>query len=386
MMKKDFGTGMDVLLEERRDVIAGKRIGLVTHQAGLIAAGEWNAARMRRDPEISLRCLLGPEHGLFGQAGAGETVAAAEHPAWGIPIYSLYGEHRKPTAAMLDDLDLIVVDLQDLGVRCYTFVSTLYLVLEAAAELSIPVVVTDRPVPLPDVVDGPMRDENFISFVAQNQLPMVYGMTQGETARYFSMTHSWDLDLQVVPMRNYGRCSYRQAGWPPWSPPSTGIRSWESAWCYPVTVCTEALPGLDCDRTGPLPFQVLGATWMQGETIAAELSSRRLPGIEVYPHFYCAARGTSERVLLEGIRFVVTEPSLFRPVSLGLMVLETLQQIYGHEILWRDAREDFFDQLYGTDTVRRRLQSGGPMAEMAAAWREEQSGFHELRSQCKLYT
>jgi len=384
-MKREFDTGMDVLLEDRRDVVAGKRIGLVTHQAGLTAGGEWNAARMHRDPGISLTCLLGPEHGVFGQAGAGEVVATVEHPAWRIPVYSLYGEHRKPTPAMLDGLDLIVVDLQDLGVRCYTFVSTLYLVMEAAAELSIPVVVTDRAIPLPDVVDGPMLDEKFTSFVAQNELPMVYGMSQGETASYFSISHSWDLDLLVVPMRNYKRCSYRQEDWHPWSPPSTGIRSWESAWCYPVTVCTEALPSLDCDRTGPLPFQVLGAAWMKGETVAAELASLRLPGIAVYPHFYYAGRDASERVLVEGIRFVITDPSLIQPVTAGLQVLETLQNLYGRELVWRDAREDFFDQLYGVDTVRQQLQSGGPVTELARGWREEQSDFLKLRSQCMLY-
>jgi len=376
---------MDVLLEDRREVVAGKRVGLVTHQAGLTADGEWNAARIQRDPEIPLTCLLGPEHGVFGQAGAGETVAGVKHPTWNIPIYSLYGEHRKPTPDMLDGLDLIVIDLQDLGVRCYTFVSTLFLVLEAAAELSIPVVVTDRPIPLPNLVDGPMRDENFVSFVAQNELPMVYGMTQGETARYFSMTHSWDLDLVVVPMRKYGRSPYRQADWPPWSPPSTGIRSWESAWCYPATVCTEALPSLDCDRTGPLPFQVLGASWAQGETVATELTRLKLPGVEIYPHFYYSNRGDSERELLEGIRFVVTDPSTFKPVTLGLKVLETLQQLYGHEILWRDAREDFFDQLYGTDRVRELFRAGGSVLELATAWLEEQSDFHKLRSQCMLY-
>ena len=152
-----------------------------------------------------------------------------------------------------------------------------------------------------------------------------------------------------------------------------------------MTVCTEALPSLDCDRTGPLPFQVLGAAWMKGETVAAELASLRLPGIAVYPHFYYAGHDASERVLVEGIRFVITDPSLIQPVTTGLQVLETLQNLYGRELVWRDAREDFFDQLYGVDTVRQQLQSGGPVTELARGWHEEQSDFLKLRSQCMLY-
>ena len=181
-MSTRFGTGMDVLLEERRDLIRHRRIGLVTHPAALTVRGQWSADLLWDEPDLTLACLLGPEHGLFGQTGAGEPVASAEHPAWRIPMHSLYGTQRKPTPEMLDGLDVILVDLQDLGVRCYTFVSTLFLVLEAAAELSIPVVVTDRPIPFPDVVDGPMRDAQFQSFVAQNELPLVYGMSQGECA------------------------------------------------------------------------------------------------------------------------------------------------------------------------------------------------------------
>ena len=378
-----FLTGLDVLLEDQRNLIKGKRIGLLTHAAALTADGSWSAEKLWRDPNVNLVCLLGPEHGLFGQGGAGETVASTPHPRWGIPIHSLYGKSRKPTPEMLEDIDVLIIDLQDLGVRCYTFISSLCLALEAAAECGKTAIVTDRPIPLPEVIDGPVLDPAFTSFVAEVPFPLVYGMTQGESARYLLEHFQWDLDLHILEMWGYHSTPRRQPGWPPWVPPSTGIRSWESAWCYPTTVFTEALPSLDCGRTGPQPFQVLGAPWFEGREVVDALSDYELPGIKVFPHAYYIRQ--SEWV--EGIRLVVTDPNAFRPVTTGLVLLEILQERYGRNHLWEspDARPDFFDQLYGTDTVRAGLQSGLPILNQADVWQQDAAAFLELRSSCLLY-
>ena len=382
-----FRTGIEILVEDRRELLAGRRVGMAVHAASLTADGQWSAARLRRDPDIDLALLLGPEHGVFGEAGAGESVPTRTHPAWGIPIHSLYGAQRRPTAEMLDAVDTLVIDFQDLGVRCYTYVSTLFHLLDAAADQGKAVIVTDRPVPLPDVFDGPMLDTAFRSFVAQVPVPLVYGMTQGETALYLDDLFDWDLDLHVVSMCNYKSNPYRQPGWPPWVPPSPGIRSWESAWCYPATVFTEAIPVLDCGRGGPLPFQVLGAPWLRGQEVAASLTGVALPGVQIHPHDFFSPAGHDAAKIVEGIRLTVTDPASFRPVTTGLTILETLQTLYGPETLWGhpDTRPAFFDQLCGTDTVRRGLQAGIPVQELEARWQADRRTFLERRAACLLY-
>ena len=202
-MTASFLTGLDVVLAGRTEALAG-RLGLVTHPAALTVRGQWSADALRGHPDLDLRVLMGPEHGVLGHAGAGEPVPTRAHPDWGLPMYSLYGDQRRPTARMLADIDTLVIDLQDLGVRCYTYVSTLYLALEAAAQHGKRIVVLDRPVPLPDCVDGPPRDDRHVSFVAQVPVPMVLGMTPGEAARCFRR-QGIAVDLDVVPMRGWRR-------------------------------------------------------------------------------------------------------------------------------------------------------------------------------------
>jgi len=381
-----FLTGIEVLLEDRLALVEGRRVGLVTHPAALTASGRWSADSLWHHPDVNLACLLGPEHGVYGNAGAGEPVSTTTHPDWNIPVYSLYGDARKPTQEMLDTIDVLIVDLQDLGVRCYTYVSTLFLVMEAAAEAGKRVIVADRPIPLPNVFDGPMPDPSLQSFVAQVPLPLVYGMTQGETAMYLNQQSDWELDLHVLEMRGYTSGPFRRADWPPWVPPSTGIRSWESAWCYPATVFCEAVPSLDCDRGGILPFQVLGATWMNGRDVVASLAEKELPGVTFFPHAYIPTGRRMEEILV-GVRFVVTDPGAFRPVTTGITILETLQQIYGPEPLWNadGVRPDFFDKLCGTTSVRRGLQGGATAHTLACGWREAMRPFVEARSNCRLY-
>ena len=385
-MTTRFLTGIEVLLEGHLDLVKGHRVGLVTHPAALTTSGQWSAELLWHHPDVNLACLLGPEHGVYGNAGAGEPVSTSMYPGWNIPVFSLYGDARKPTQEMLDAVDVFIVDLQDLGVRCYTYVSTLYLVMEAAAEAGKRVIVADRPIPLPDVFDGPMPDPSLQSFVAHAPLPLVYGMTQGETAMYLYEQCDWELDIHILEMWGYKSGPFRRAEWPPWVPPSTGIRSWESAWCYPATVFCEALPSLDCDRGGILPFQVLGATWMNGQDLVASLAERVLPGVTFFPHTYIPHGRKMEEVLV-GLRLVVTDPKAFRPVTTGITILETLQRVYGPEPLWNadGVRPGFFDQLCGTASVRTGLQSGAATHTLARAWREDMRPFVEARSDCLLY-
>ena len=282
-----------------------------------------------------------------------------------MPILSLYGRYRLPPPAWLRDLDVVVIDLQDLAVRCYTYVSTLRYMLESAAEAGKPVVVADRPVPFPGTFDGPMLEPDAESFVGAVHTPLVYGMTPGETALWIRRHYGLELDLRVARMRGYRRESERGAFAPPWIPPSPGIAVWESAWCYPATVFTEALPALDCGRTGRLPFQLLGAAWMKPEAVCERLAAARLPGVMFHPHDWTAGNGNRP---MRGIRLTVVHPDRFKPVTTGVAILCAVQQVHGRARLWRGARKDFFDRLCGTSAVREALAAGADLKSITRPW------------------
>lgn len=237
-----FRPGIETLLEQYPDWLQGRRVGLVAHPASVDSQGVHSVERMRRDG-VNLTALFGPEHGFAGRGGAGETMPDGRDPASGLPIRSLYGETRRPTSEMLRDLDVLVFDLHDLGARPYTYVSTLLYALEAAAENGKGVIVTDRSIPLPRVIDGPMLDPAFESFVGAVRTPVAYGMTPGETALFLRDDLGLPLDLRVAPMQGFSR----DAAWPSraWIPPSPAIRSWSCAACFPATVFFEAVPAVD---------------------------------------------------------------------------------------------------------------------------------------------
>ena len=383
-MSSTFAVGLDVLLAENLPLLYGCRVGMLVHPASVNGQGVWTPDLLWDRADVNLVALFGPEHGVFGQAGPGEQVESEPHPRWGIPMYSLYGEQRQPTAEMLGDIDVLVVDLQDLAVRCYTFVSTLQLVLRACADAQVRVIVADRPVPFPNVIDGPMLDPAFSSFVASAPVPFVYGMTPGEVATYLVRAEDLQVEVFVACMRNYHREATRQPNWPPWVPPSTGIRSWETASCYPATVMTEALPSLDCDRGGLLPFQVLGAPWMVGEDVCRALASEAIPGGRIVPYDYV---GPGAVGVLQGLHVLPHCPDEFMPVTAGLMLLETIQSLYGAEVLWHNnaTRPDFFDQLYGTDAVRLALQRAESIGDLYSDWQKSRPAFMADREQALLY-
>ncbi len=385
--RQPFRPGIDTLTGKHRSWLKGHRIGLVSHPAALASSGESSVDRLARCSGSRLVALYGPEHGFFGNAVAGEHVRAARHPHYGIPVYSLYGEQRRPTTAMLADVDSIVFDLQDLGARMYTYVSTLRYVLEIAAELRKAVVVADRPIPLPNVVDGPMLDPAFASFVACVPIPMVYGMTPGEAALFLRERLGLDVDLKVAAMQGYEREPRRGNDWPPWIPPSQGIRSWESAVCYTATVAGEALPALDCGRGTGLPFQTFGAPWMKGREVADVLSAARLRGVRFLPHPYVAQSERYAGRLLDGVRMVVHDPDRFRPVRTAITILATLTRLYGPNRLWRarGTRLKFFDALFGTDATRRQLRSAASPVDIARGWRRENAPFMRARQRHLLY-
>ena len=334
----------DLLLDQLAAEFQGARVGLVAHQASIDARGRHTA------DVLEPTRLFGPEHGFFGWGAAGEKVLDAEHPWLGVPVASLYGENRKPSAEQLKDLDVIVVDLQDLGFRCYTFVSTLFLVMQAAAECDVPVVVFDRPVPLPGVFDGPRLKSGFENFVAQVDVPMSYGLTPGETARWI-VSQGLAVGLDVM-MLDPGAFEVR-------IPPSPAIRSTMTCWTYLATVFAEACAGFDVDRHGPIPFQTISSAWFEPGAIPD------LPGAELHNH--------TNPSLHPGLRIHVTDTALWRPVEASVRILAALPP----ERVWENAKEDFFDKLYGTDEVRLALKDGDSADAIIERWQPGLVAFEE---------
>jgi uncharacterized protein YbbC (DUF1343 family) len=376
-----FSPGITTLLDTHAGWLRNRRIALLSHPAAVDAAGT-SSAQCLLDRGVRLVSLMGPEHGFLGAALAGEKVCSTRHPVWKIPVHSLYGATRRPTPRMLAGVDTIVFDLQDLGARMYTYVSTLRLLLEAAAEAGKAVIVADRPIPLPTQCDGPLTEPAFESFVAAMPIPMFHGMTPGEAARWIRSHYALNVDLKVAPLRGYRREPKRQPDWPPWIPPSPGIVSWESANCYSALVFLEAFGAIDHGRPAGLPFQLFGADWIRGDKLCEELNARRLPGARFHTHIYSLQ---SRRI--RGARLTVTDARAFQPILTSLHIVQALQQLCGVEALWRSpqVRPEFFDKLYGTDQVRLALQRGDDPETVRRAWAPALASFRKTREAALLY-
>jgi uncharacterized protein YbbC (DUF1343 family) len=383
-----FKLGMDALLDHHPDWLEARRVGLVSHAAAVDTKGVTSAEKLVHSKNVRLTALFGPEHGFAGLAAAGELTKDETHALWGIPIYSLYGETRKPTRAMLDGVDTLIVEFQDLGARPYTYVSTLRLVLEAAAEAGKTVIIADRPVPLPLSIDGPLLDPAFETFVGLIPAPMQYGMTQGETARWLAETLGLTLDLRVSPMQGYFREGIRQPAWPEWIPPSPRIRSWESACLFTSTVFGEALPALDYGSSTAHSFQIIGAPWLDAKCLQERMNESPLPGIRFEPIRYVAMTGLHKGIQLDGLRLVITDYGSFRPVSTAVTLLAGIQSLYGVSALWEapGTRPEWFDKLFGTDTVRLALQANTPAPDIIASWQPSLDRFNATKKRHLLYT
>lgn len=307
----------------------GKPFGLLSQQSSPL--GEMLHARFPRE----FKAVFSAEHGYFGLAGPGEKTCDARHPRWNVPVYSLYGDTRKPTPKMLEGIERIVVDLQDIGIRCYTYLATLKLTMEAAGEAGVEVVVLDRPVPLGGIVDGPMPDSSHMGFVCPADLPLCHGMTIGEEATYLARDiPSARLSVVKVKGWNHGM----REPWPDFMPPSPGIKSWDSAVLYPATVFTEAFPALDTDRGGNLAFRVLGAEWMDPQKLIADTGKE------------LAACGLSVREYrwgkIAGVLLSVENAMRYRPAAAGMILLSAIRKRWPKQ-LSEGAREEWLSKLMG---------------------------------------
>ncbi len=389
-------TGAHVLAEEDFARFEGRRVGLiVNHTARVDTAHLIDLAH--RAEGVTVAAIFGPEHGLRGTADAGEAVADGRDGRTGAPIYSLYGETRKPTPAMLDGLDALVFDIQDIGARFYTYISTMGMAMQAAAEAGLPFVVLDRPNPLGgEYVSGFVLEEEHASFVGRYRIPVAHGLTVGELARMIRgermLPGLEELELHVVPMEGWTRAMPWDSTGLPWIAPSPNIPTLETARVYPGACFFEAA-GASEGRGTQHPFLLLGAPWADADALVDTLSARALPGIRFEAARFTprsiegmAADPRLEGTPVRGIRQHVTDARAFRPVETGIHVLHAFyQQAQRHDEAGFVARPTWMDRLAGTERLRRMLTQGARPEAIIAAWQDEVDAFRTRRAPYLLY-
>lgn len=375
--------GVDVLATNAPAVLAGKRIGLITNQTGVGRGGRSTIDLLAATPGLRLVALFSPEHGIRGAAEPGEKVSSGTDARTGLPIFSLYGDTRKPTPEMLRGTDALVFDIQDVGARPYTYVSTMALGMRAAAEKGIPFVVLDRPNPITGrAVEGGILDTTFASFVGMYPIPMRHGMTVGELARLFNTEFGIGADLTVVPAQGWRRNQWFDETGLPWVPPSPNIRRLEAAIHYPGTVFLEGT-NLSEGRGTEYPFEQTGAPWLRAGEVARQMNALRLPGVRFEAVDFTVAPGAAKfpGQTLPGVRLVLTDRNAYRPVETSLRLIATIRRLHPSQFKWAASH---FDRLAGTDRVRKAIEAG-TLSTLLREWTRDEERFRMMRKPYLLY-
>lgn len=371
-------TGIDVLVREKFQRLQGRRVGLVTNHTGRNREGDSTIDLLHRADGVTLVALFSPEHGIRGALD--EKVSDSKDERTGLPIYSLYGERRKPAAAQLQGLDTLVFDIQDAGCRFYTYISTLGLILEAAAEHKLRVVVLDRPNPIGGLaVDGPVLDAGRESFVAYHRLPVRHGLTVGELALLFNSERKIGAALDVVRMQGWRREDFYDRTGLTWVNPSPNLRGLTAALLYPgigLLETTNVSVGRGTDR----PFEWLGAPWLDGQRLAEALARHALPGVRFVPARLTPASSVHARKECGGIQVIVDDWSRFDPLLTGLTIAHELRKLYPDT--WEVER---YDRLLSHRATLEGVKRGTPPQELKRAWQSDLDQFRATRLKYLLY-
>jgi uncharacterized protein YbbC (DUF1343 family) len=372
-----------VLLSDSLQVVRGRRVGLVTNQAGVDAQGISDVTRLR-SAGVQLVALFSPEHGFRGAADPGATVASSIDSATGLPIYSLYGRSTAPTDAMLDGVELLLVDLQDVGARYYTYLFTTIEVMRAAAGRGIRVVVLDRPDPIGSPVQGNVLDTAFRTPVGQLAVPMRYGMTLGELARLARADLGLTTELGVVPVAGWRRSVPLDAAGLPFVAPSPNLRSLESLYHYPG-VCLFEGTNLSVGRGTDAPFEQIGAPWLDTAAVLARVRAAALPGVRFAGVTFTPSHpgdGKYADTALAGIRLAVTDRSVYDPTATAVHLLAAVRAVHGERFGWIPKH---FDRLAGGAGLREQIEAGTAAGTIVAGWVGELDRFKTRRRPFLLY-
>src|SRR5437667_6717891 len=383
--------GLEVLVHDQQALLQGRRVALLAHQASIDSRYAHAASLLGDLRRVRLVRLLAPEHGLWGAAQDHARVGATRDPATGLPVFSLYGSRPAPARAMLRGIDVLVVDLQDIGARYYTFVWTMALAMRVCARVGVDVVVLDRPNPLGGaVVEGNVPDPAFASFVGLYPLPARHGLTIGELAIYLNERHGLGCDLAVVPMKGWRRAMDWESTGLPWVAPSPNMPTPDTARVYPGGCLIEGT-NLSEGRGTTRPFEWIGAPYLDAHRYAAALERLRLPGVRFRPARFLPTFQKWAGRLCEGVQVHVTDRVRFKPFLTGLAEIAVARRLAAREFAWRrppyelEKRRLPIDILCGTDTVRKGIEGGKPLPAIERAWQRGLDRWKRRRASYLLY-
>ncbi len=371
--------GIDVLRQQNFAPLAGKRVGLVTNHTGLAADGATTIDLLFKSGVCRLVALFSPEHGIRGTMDS--KVSSSADEATGLPIHSLYGDTRRPSAEMLKGMDALVYDIQDVGARFYTYSTTLGYCLEEAAKAGIPIFVLDRPNPIGGkAIEGPMLDKDKTSFIGYMPMPVRHGMTLGELAKLFNTVNKIGADLRVIPMKGWSRSQYFYDTGQIWVNPSPNMRSIQAAILYPG-ICLLEATNVSVGRGTDRPFEIIGAPWIEPTRLAALLSAERLPGVKFVPQFFNPNASTNQGLKCGGVQFVLTDPERVNSVLVGLSVVAALYKLHPDKF-----EIDKVLRLMGNESALQALKNGQAPAAILKAGAAEMTEFMSSRSKALIYT
>ena len=391
--------GIDVLRERGFDILKGKRVGLITNATGITSDLQSTVDVLFNYPGVKLVALYGPEHGVRGDGDAGKEINGFNDARTGLPVYSLYGKTRRPTKEMLQGIDVLVYDIQDIGVRSYTYISTMGLAMEAAAENGIKFVVLDRPNPLTgERVEGAMLDSKFKSFIGEYPIPYVYGMTAGELAQMINgeqwltingLSHgAGKCDLTVVTMKGWKRSMWWDETGLTWVPTSPHI---PHSFTTIFAVLTGLLGELGTANQGvgyTLPFELVGAPWIDGYALARYLNNLNMPGVQFRPISYIPFYKDTTGLRYKGVQVHIVDRAAMNMTHVQIAILEALLHLFPDNNIFDRAKPErinSFDKAVGTDDIRRELQNKTSVEEILKRIDQLKTQFMITREKYLLY-
>lgn len=383
-------TGIEVLKSTNFKVLEGKRVGLITNPTGVDNNMKSTADLLFEAQNVKLVALYGPEHGIRGDAHAGDEVGDQKDEKTGLPLFSIYGATRKPTPEMLKDIDVLVYDIQDNGSRSYTYISSMGLAMEAAAENNIEFIVLDRPNPLGGKIEGNLTEDGFISFVSQYKIPYLYGMTCGELARYLNGEKliSKPCKLTVIKMEGWNRDMNYEDTKLQWIPPSPHVPHSYSSYFYAMTGILGELYYVSIGVGYTTPFQIIASDWIDAEIFAKEMNALNLPGLIFRPIHVKPFYSTSVGVQIHGVQIHITDYKKAAFTDVQFHAMEILNKLYPSKAIFTNANNNrfrMFDQVCGSDQIRILFSKRYKFEDIKDYWYKDVDNFREQSKRYYLY-
>jgi uncharacterized protein YbbC (DUF1343 family) len=383
--------GLEILLEEKTELLHGQRVGLICNPTTVNHAWQHAADLFRQHADIHLTVLFGPQHGIRGETQDNMIEwEGFRDRRTGVMAHSLYGTSRKPTPEMLRDVDVMVFDVQDVGTRVYTFIYTMALAMQAAKEQGKRLIVLDRPNPIGDAVEGSLLEREHESFVGMFPIPMRHGLTVAELALLFNREFGIGCELEVVPMQGYKREGYFDETDAPWVIPSPNMPTLDTAIVYPGTVYLEGTM-ISEGRGTTRPFEIIGAPYCDAHQLAESLNSLLLPGVYFRSHSFLPTFQKHIGQICHGVQIQVTDRRQFKPVITGIAVIKTIHDLYQNDFAWKEPPYEYeyernpFDVIAGTLRLREQIEGGASLSDIAASWQRDQQTFAEMKKPYLLY-